>query len=38
VGTTPTGVGTSLPATCAVGQQFFKSNNSAGTELYLTAS
>jgi hypothetical protein len=37
VGTTPTGVGTSLPATCAVGQQFFKSNNSAGTELYLCA-
>src|SRR5690242_6499077 len=33
--TTPTGVGTNLPGTCIVGQQFFKSNNSAGTELYL---
>ena len=33
--TTPTAVGTSLPGTCTVGQQFFKSNNSAGTELYL---
>jgi len=36
--TTPTSVGTSLPGTCNVGQQFFKSNNSAGTELYLCTS
>lgn len=36
--TTPTSVGTSLPGTCTVGQQFFKSNNSAGTEIYLCTS
>lgn len=36
--TTPTSVGTSLPGTCTVGQQFFKSNNSAGTELYFCTS
>lgn len=33
--TTPNKVGTSLPATCSVGQTYFKSNSTAGENLHL---
>lgn len=33
--TTPADVGTSLPGTCTVGQEFFKSNETAGQNKYL---